>query len=213
MGQGEGSIPSMGGAGGFGNQGSTGFGGGGWSDFSPTLGGGLGGGGATTPNNPPPVNQPPTMNTPTGGMPPRGGPPAGFGATGVRYPSAESDASRRKTYQSNTGGIDMGYGGGMPGSPQTPPIMHPNQPSSTGGGGGQTVPRWGTTVRPTYHYGGNTNTYNMTQQGDQINQGQNLQRRPNKQRVRTAKAPQQKDFIGNTVQQNLNAMSGGMRYM
>jgi hypothetical protein len=104
----------------------------------------------------------------------------------------------------------------MAGSPQTPPIMQPNQSQGYNQpqqSSGSQIPRWGTTVRPTYNYGGNTSTYNMTQQGDQINQGQNLQRRPNKQQVRTAKAPQQKDFIGNTVQQNLNAMSGGMRYM
>ena len=151
------SAPGMGG-GGFGqagsNQGSTGFGGAGWSDMTPTLGGGMGGG--TTPNSPPVAGQPPTMNTPTGGMPAAGGPPSGFGqGPGVVYPNAGSDAARQKTYQSNTGGINM------PGSPTTPNIPNQSQPfdvfdfSGTGGGGGGYQP-------PTRGTGPITNKYNNT---------------------------------------------------
>jgi hypothetical protein len=218
MGQGEGSIPSMGGAGqsagGFGqatgNQGSTGFGGAGQSDFTPTLGGGMGGGG-TTPNRPPTVNQPPMMNSPTGG------PPKGFGSPGVSYPSPGADAARQKTRQSNSGGVDMGYGGGMPGSPQTPSIMHPNQPGNYNTSQPSNKPQipWGgnTYTNNRNIYGGNTNTYSMTQQGDQINQGQSMKRLANKKRAMAATAPQQRKTIGSTVQNNLNAMSGGMRYM
>ena len=62
-------------------------------------------------------------------------------------------------------------------------------------------------------YGGNTSTYNMTQQGDTLNQGQSMKRLQNRRRAQAAKAPRQQDRRGSTVQQNLNAMSGGMRYM
>ena len=121
-----------------------------------------GGGGATTPNSPPPVNQLPTMNTPTGGMPPAGGPPSGFGqGPGVVYPNAGSDAARQKTYQSNTGGINM------PGSPTTPNIPNQSQPfdvfdfSGTGGGtgGGYQPPTRGTgpiTNKNTWNIAGDT---------------------------------------------------------
>ena len=221
MGGGGFGSPGMGGmgqnAGGFGNQGSTGFGGGGWSDMTPKLGGGMGGG--TTPNRPPPVNQPPTMNTPTGGFnptapsppPPRTPSPTPNPGQDTRYPPgagvhnfAQTDAYRNS----------MGQGG--PQSPMTPNLGNPYQPSSTGGGGGQTVPGWGNTIKrqgPTYNYGGNTSTFNMTQQGDQFNQGQSMKRLQNRRRAKAAKAPRQQDRRGSTVQQNLNAMSGGMRYM
>ena len=208
-------------AGGFGqgggNQGSTGFGGGGWSDMTPKLGGGMGGG--TTPNRPPPVNQPPTMNTPTGGFnptapsppPPRTPSPTPNPGQDTRYPPgagvhnfAQTDAYRNS----------MGQGG--PQSPMTPNLGNPYQPSSTGGGGGQTVPGWGNTIKrqgPTYNYGGNTSTFNMTQQGDQFNQGQSMKRLQNRRRAKAAQAPEQRKRIGSTVNQNLQVMRPGMRYM
>lgn len=226
-------MPNMGGMGqnmgGFGNQGSTGFGGAsqnaggftpagfGGAGWEVTRGNGFGGGNPTTPNNPPSINQPPTMNTPTGGLPPTGGsfppPPRIPSPTqnpgqDTRYPPGAGvhNFAQTDAYQNS-----MGQGG--PQSPMTPNIGNPYQPSTTGGGGGQTVPRWGTTVRPTYNYGGNTSTYNMTQQGDTLNQGQSMKRLQNRRRAQAAKAPRQQDRRGSTVQQNLNAMSGGMRYM
>ena len=228
MGGGNTSMPNMGGTGqnmgGFGNQGATGFGGrmdvpGGRGSTSVPGGTGAvaswspdfrGGGNPTTPNNLPTMNQPPTMNTPTGGLPPVGGPPAGSDQYG-RNDFGQTNAARQRSFQSNAGGA------GMPSSPQTPSIMHPGQPQSNNQPQQRSrsqIPWGGNTYMNNRNiYGGNTSTYNMTQQGDTLNQGQSMKRLQNRRRAQAAKAPRQQDRRGSTVQQNLNAMSGGMRYM
>ena len=218
--------------GGFGNQGSTGFGGrmdvpGGRGSTSVPGGTGAvaswspdfrGGGNPTTPNNLPTMNQPPTMNTPTGGTPPQGGP------SSFNPKSWENPGPRARVPLGS--GANCGYtceprptgnGGGMPSSPQTPSIIHPGQPQSTNQPQQRSrsqIPWGGNTYMNNRNiHGGNTSTYNMTQQGDTLNQGQSMKRLQNRRRTQAAKAPRQQDQRGSTVQQNLNAMSGGMRYM
>ena len=96
------------------------------------------------------------------GVPPRGGPPAGFGqGPGVSFPSAGSDAARQKSFQSNTGGINMGPGDGNT-LGQSPGI--PGGGNMIGGGGGGGMPMGPTTNNISNWYRNNrtNNNWNNT---------------------------------------------------